>query len=1144
MNTNALKKFAQEARRQLMQQAQSRLTHVLATDSPEMRDRQAAVDELKQRIADKGRDFVIEETAYTWFNRLCALRFMDVNHITPVGIVSPQPGFTQPELLQDAKANVFHDEFTVEDRRQVIGLLTGILPGVQPEQQAYRLLLVAACNHYADQMGFLFEKVDHYSELLMPEDLLSSESILQSIRESLTPDVCQDVEVIGWLYQFYISEKKDEVINRRGVVEKQEIPAATQLFTPDWIVRFITQNSLGRLWLQNHPGSRIQSKMEYYIESDGTQDQLTVDTPTELRMLDPACGSGHILTYAFDLLYIIYEEQGYDPADIPALILRHNLFGVEIDQRAAQLAGFALMMKAVLKDRQFLTRGIQPNICLMRDVVFAQKEINAYMERLGRDLWTQDLWSGLKQFENAETFGSLIRPEIKDVPTLRKRMQEKGIFGNLLLSATNEKLEKVLQMAEYLSPRYHAVIANPPYMGGRAQEKDLKRLMKDHYPDAKSDTFAGFISRSLELATSNGVLGFVTPFVWMFISSYEKLREKIIEDTTITALAQLEYNAFAPACIPVCVFTLTNHPSPKTKGGYVRLSDFRGSENQAPKTLEAIANPECGWFYRAAAADFKKIPGAPIAYWVSDSFRDALLQENIDDNSDYIASQNKTANNEKFLRHWYELQTTNITHKKWIFYSKGGTYRKYYGNLSWCVDWSHKARDFYSNNPTSNLLNKKYWFREGISYTDITSKGFNARYFPPIGAYDMSGPVLHPTKINLEGLLAYINSKPVDYALKVFNPTFHCQASDLKAIPVPRNLIDEKVIKSGKILIHISKSDWDTYETSWDFTENPFLQEELALPLSERYTALRTRWQGMTDEIQRLEEENNRLFIDAYGLQDELTPDVPLEEITLTCNPHYRYGGKLTDAQREARLLEDTVKELLSYAVGCIFGRYALQKPSLILANQGDDVQAYERILQEVEVSEKTGVQITHTNLLPILDDAWFADDIVASVQAFLRTAFGAQHYDANLRFIEKALGKKLRNYFLKDFYKDHVQTYKKRPIYWQFSSPKSSFNALIYMHRYESSTLSTVLKYLNEFQEKLKGALEEQHRIADSPASSAVEKSKALKEAEGISKVLKELDDYERNVIYPLATQRIEIDLDDGVSVNYEKFGKALKKF
>lgn len=1149
MNTNDLKKFSQNARRELKEQVAARLQQVLNVDSAEIREKQNALNELRDQIAQSSQSAVIERVAYTWFNRLSALRFMDVNHYTRLGIVSPQPGFTQPEILQQAKQGLIDEDLPV-DHQRVFALLEGRLPSNNPQQEAYRLLLVAACNSYHQAMPFLFEPIADYTELLMPEDLLSENSVLQSLREVLDGESCQDVEVIGWLYQYYISERKDEVyadLKKNKKVQPEDIPAATQLFTPHWIVRYLVENSLGRLWMLNHPDSHLTDHMDYYISTNNaplTNNHYLLSTnhPEELKILDPACGSGHMLTYAFDLLYQIYAEQGYDPIQIPQLILEKNLYGIEIDERAGGLAAFALTMKARAKDRRFLRRGVKPHICVMRNISFTAQEIDDYMRVVGRDLFTQDLWQSLKQFEDAKTFGSLIRPQIKDPSAIQARLEQQGVFGNLFLHSTNRKVEQVLEMSAYLSSRYHVVVANPPYMGGRNMDIDLKEFASTNYSESKSDLFAMFLERILELSEYMGNIGLVTPYVWMFLSTYENLREKIITIATIQTLVQLEYNAFSPAVIPACIFTLENKANPYYYGSYIRLTDFKGANNQSPRTLEAINNRECGWYYLSSSADFKKIPGSPIAYWVSKTFLELFSSSaTINDISDFTGSQNITANNEKYLRYWYEVSQHKIGNK-WVYYAKGGEYRKYYGNIIHCIDWSEEARDFYSSNLTSNLLDKKYWYREGITYTDITTRGFTARYLPDICVYDKAGPTFHPL-VNLFEILSLVNTKAVNYALNILNPSMHCQVRDVKALPVPSLPNASKVINSGERLFEISKFDWDLFERSWGFCKSPLISEnDLNMLLKDIYNSLRNYWREITLKMKALEEENNQIFTKFYGLQVDISDEVQLGDITLTCNPNYRYQitrrKTYSEIELESMLLADTMKELISYAVGCMFGRYSLDKPGLILANQGETARDYYQQVLEPTFSPD------EDNVIPILDEGWFSDDITERFRQFLRLTFGEEHYNENLAFLENALGKDIRTYFLREFYDQHVKMYKKRPIYWLFSSPKGGFNALIYMHRYRPDTISIILNdYLRQFVKKLTAHRSHLERASLQESASKSQRTQALKEIDKIDKLLAELKEYEDEVLYPLAVQQIPIDLDDGVKVNYNKFGKALKK-
>jgi type II restriction/modification system DNA methylase subunit YeeA len=906
------------------------------------------------------------------------------------------------------------------------------------------------------------------------------------------------------------------------------------------------ENSLGSLWMLNRPDSTLADHMEYYIKPDPQAqpetDFLKINSPEELKICDPACGSGHMLVYAFDLFYAIYEEEGYTPSEIPEIILTHNLFGIEIDRRAGELAGFALTMKARAKDRQFFKKQAHPNICMLENISFEEGELNAYIDAVGNDLFTSAQIDTLLQFAEADNFGSLIRPAAKDVSNLLHLLKPKNLSGNLSQLSTHQNVLKALKQADYLSPKYHVVIANPPYMGGKGMNNELKTFLQENYTDVKSDLFSAFTIRNTELTLPKGQLGFVTPYVWMFISSYEDLRSYILENCTITSLAQLEYNAFEPACIPVCTFSIENAHHSNFKGGYVRLSDFRGAENQAPKTLEAIKNPNCGWFYRASAADFKKIPGSPIAYWVSELITKLYTNKYFLGDQVFVSEGIKSSDNERFLRLWQEvsLDKTNIHSKdnsSWHMHHKGGEFRKWYGNLDYLILWENNGKEI-KEQPNSGIQGIKTFSKDGFTWSDVTSGRFSARLKPKCHKFDSVSPAGFPVlDISTECIIAFLNSNIVSKLTPVLNPTLHFKVGNLRALPayiVETQPTVQLIINS---LLKISKSDWDSYETSWDFTTLPLLRPEFRHPtLAETYTTLHAHWKEMTLEMQRLEEENNRIFIEAYGLQDELTPDVPLSEITLTCNPYYRYGNNKSEKELEKLLLTYTVKEFISYAVGCMFGRYSPEKEGLILANQGEKLADFKE-----KVPGATFLP-DEDNIIPILDDEYYTDDIVGRFKEFLKLTFGAETLSENLDFIAGALSKKneapekvIRDYFLKDFYKDHVKMYKKRPIYWLFTSGKEKvFNALVYMHRYDKTTLAKMrIDYLLDFESKLdaqRSLLEKE--ITENPEN----RRKAESELAKLNKKIEELVKYDE-LLQHKADQMIEIDLDDGVKVNYEKF-------
>ncbi len=1191
METTKLKKFAQLARCSLIEQISAKLRFVLSDNSAARREQPQAVADIERQIfgavgelienrkltADESlhQERLVERVAYIWFNRFCALRFMDINGYTRIRVVSPaDEGQVQPEILAEAKrGHLDEDQIPAKARDRVRALLGGAVPSTDPQQEAYRLLVVAACNHWHKVMPFLFQRIADYTELLMPDDLLSANSILAAIREAMTPDACEDVEVIGWLYQFYISEKKDEVfdgLKKNKKITPENIPAATQLFTPHWIVRYLVENSLGRLWLLNRPGSKLVEQMDYYIKPpEGEQaaetDFLRISKPEEIKICDPACGSGHMLTYAFDLLYAIYEEEGYEPAEIPEKILTHNLFGIEIDERAGELAAFALTMKARAKQRRFFNKGVKPNICVLENVRFDEGELKNYMDFVGRDLFTAPLQTTLRQFEEADNFGSLIRPVVTDVDGILRILESKNVSGQLFASMTHQKVLKALRQADYLNPKYHVVIANPPYMGGKGMNVRLKNLMAENYFNYKSDLFSAFVVRIIELAKKTAYLGMMTPFNWMFLSAFENLRNYIMSACSINSLVRPEFHAFFDsAFVSICGFVLHASPDLFVRTPYIDLQRFYGADLQSTKLLEAIRNPGCGWVYYSSISEFRKIPGTPIVYWLSPILRNVFIGGNLA--SKYqVGSGLSTSDNERFVRYIWEVGANNIAKnvtsckesairkEKWYLFQKGGEFRKWYGNLSHVVNWKNdgeEIKEWVISNPkdpdtnhwSRRIFNTEVYFKEGLTWSTISSGKISFR-ISEAGTMisNAAGGIFgFQNRNELINLSLGLNNKIWIEIIGVLNPTLNYSAGIIQKTPIP----DVSLENFGVTLVNFAKYDWDAFEISKGFMGHPLLNPDYRQPtLKATFYQLRTHWQDITKETRRLEEGNNRIFIEAYGLKDELTPNVPLNEITLTCNPHYRYGGDKTEEELESLLLADTLRELVSYAVGCMFGRYSLDEPGLILANQGETFADY---LRQVP---KPSFPADDDNVIPMLDGDWFTDDITDRFRQFLRLTFGEDHYEDNLQFLEQGLNVKgkrnysLRDYFLGEFYADHVKRYKKRPIYWLFSSPKGSFNALIYLHRYRPDTVSVVLQYLRGFRDKLAARLRHLQQVVVAGAASQGEKTRANKEIESLKKQILELEDYERDTLYPLATEQIALDLDDGVKVNYLKLGPALKK-
>lgn len=1186
-DTPKLRRFAKYARRTLMELVGTKLDAVLKSDSLPRREHPKAAQALDKALNEMGRDKLIDKVAYLWFNRFCAFRYMDVKELTRIRVVSPNKDYFQPEILAQAKAGDFDPDLEpFLDKTRFEGLLNGTVPAAEPQQEAYRMLLVASCNQYHSLMPFLFERIEDYSELLIPDDLLSQNSILAYTREALVPATCESVEVIGWLYQYYISEKKDDVfegLKKNQKISAENIPAATQLFTPDWIVRYMVQNSLGRLWMLNHPDSPLanhEKLMDCYITpAQSVDDYLRIASPQEIKLCDPACGSGHILVFAFDLLYEIYRESHFEDHEIPGLILQHNLYGMELDERAAELAAFALVMKAAerLDARSFRKGKIPaPHITVFEDVSFSAEELKGYMKEVGADLFTSPLERSLQQFADATNFGSLIQPVLRDCSDILPRLQAKKVEQNLFLTTTHEKVLKVLPMLEALSPRYHCVVANPPYMGSKGMNDALSKFAKSQYPESKADLFAMFMERNLELTLPKGLVGMVTMQSWMFLSSFEKLRETLLTQKAILSMAHLGargFDSIGGEVVQTTAFVLGNQKLPEYKGSYLRLVDGK-DEDEKLRDLKANRNGG-DLFFHASSVDFAKIPSLPLAYWVSDKIRNVFHVGQTVEAIAPVRQGFQTGDNDRFMRYWFEVSNNvigfefnsteafHLANKKFAPYNKGGAYRKWFGNNDYIVAFDKPNFDLLAQ-MGNNLPSRNLYFKQSITWSALGGI-FGARLNGIGFTFSAKGACAFPENRNAEDLvLSVYNSKVTGKLLEFLSPTLDFNVGPLRSIPLPRNTDSDvhEISKNKEYLVKVARCDWDSFEDSWDFSALPLLQQHSS-SLSEAYAQLRQQWIQSTCEMKRLEEENNHIFIEAYGLGAELDEYVPWEEITLTCNPWYRYGAKApessrksldfpTDADLDARLQGDTVREFLSYAVGCMFGRYSPEKPGLILANQGEGLEDFHANVPGAKYLPDDD------NIIPLMEDlVWFADDMVEKFKAFLKFTFGEERYEENLRFIEDSLypGKKkneLRDYFVGEFYKDHLQRYKKRPIYWMCSSPKGSFNALIYMHRYGTSTLSRLRsEYVQPFLSKLEAARNQQREVSISATATAGEKTKAIKQIDVLSKKILDVTEYEK-ILYELITdglkdpidpnEKLKIDLDDGVKKNYLRFGKALK--
>ncbi len=1127
------------------------------------------INKLGERVGSLGFEQTMEQVAYSWFNRIIAIRYMELHDYLGHGrrVLSHQEHPSGYQILDECTDITYGEggQLPHLSHAKVVELK---LDGTKDEE-LYRELLLAQCHALNIAMPFLFESVDDETELLLPENLTKTDSLIGDLITDIPEEDWQNVEIIGWLYQFYISERKDEVIGK--VVKSEDIPAATQLFTPNWIVKYMVQNSLGAQWLATYPDSPLKAQMEYYIDPAEQTDEVNAQlkeitleslNPEELTLIDPACGSGHILVEAYDLFKAIYLERGYRQRDIAQLILEKNLFGLDIDQRAAQLTGFALVMKGREDDRRLFERGVKLNLMAMVDSASLDVDTLVHGIDLSQyGLSAEDLAALKDLFEHATTFGSLIQLPQKlaeKLPALKQLSESNS--QDMFVREVLVHLAPLVQQGEILAAQYDAVVANPPYMGSGGMNVLLKKFAKDNYPDSKSDLFATYIERCIELGRADSKIGMVTPYVWMFIASYEKVREKIINNHTLNSLVQLEYNAFAPACIPVCSFTLSKKLYERYSGEFIRLSDFKGHENQAPNTLEAIRNPDCSWFYISRPADFKKIKGYPIAYWVTDLARKCFTKYPGLENSKSAKQGLSTTNNDRFTRRWYEVSSNSVGYGydnresalssglRWFPMDKGGKYRKWYGNNEFIVDWENDGERIKTNinekypylngNPSFVAKNSNEYFKVGVTWGKITSGDFSCRLSNQGSIFSDAGMKVICTEADKYFYQGLLSSSVFGYLLSCLSQTLNFEAGNIGRVPAC-NLFESDIWHE---IVELSKRDWDAYERSWNFKALPILGNvnEPKSSLEYSYTVLIANNDNITTKMKRLEEDNNRLFIDAYVLKNELSPEVPIEKITLTVNQAYRYGVKATEEERKTRFSEDTMKELVSYAIGCMMGRYSLDEPGLVYANSGNE---------GFDTLRYTTFRADDDGIIPLTDKEWFSDDAAIRLVEFISEAWDASHLEENLDFLAANLSPKkgedsrdtIRRYLCDKFYKDHMQTYKKRPIYWLFSSGKQkAFQCLVYLHRYNESTLARMrTEYVIPLTAKLSSHIDklDNDKLA---SGSAAEIKKLEKEIKRLQKQQTELTEFDEKLKH-LADQRIKLDLDDGVKVNYGKFGDLL---
>ena len=1139
---------------------------------------------------------VIEEVAYTWFNRLIAIRFMEVNDYLPSGVrvlSSENKAKKEPDLVTTPFDTDL--EFTSYEQDRIIQLKDD-----NKLDELFRMLFIKQCNKLHDILPELFEKTDDYSELLLTISFTDPEGIIHHLindiedvdfrinDEMYTDDgkikADGQVEIIGWLYQYYISKKHDEIVNiYKGTVKKADIPAATQLFTTDWVVRYMVDNSLGRYWIERNPQSKLAEKLEFFVTPKNGEIKYVDEkiNPTDLTFFDPCMGSGHILVYAFDVLMEIYREVGYSDRDAALSIVGNNLFGMDIDKRAYQLAYFAVMMKARSYNRRALTKGISNNLAVVEESNSIDKFVcgglttDSEQNKIGEYL--------VEAYRDAQEIGTLQTIEKKDykgfveyLNNVERSAGQIDLFSTAWLNDTLPQMLQLAKQAEIMSNKYAVVCTNPPYMN--KLEGQLKKFVVDNYKEYSGDLFSVFIYRNFDYCKVDGYSAFMTPFVWLFIKTYEALRKYIIDIKAITTLVQMEYSAFEEATVPICSFVLKNGRATE-KALCFRLSDFKGGMAvQKQKVLEAITDKDCGYFYEANIKEFNKIPNEPIAYFVSE------IMFKIFEHSQSVATYGNTregmatGSNDLFMRYWFEVEKnrmkTNCKTRdnavqsscKWFPYNKGGDFRKWYGNDEYVVNWYNDGfeimnfKDEKTGRIRSHNYNLDYIFRQGISWTALSSGNFGCRYSSQGKLADSKGSMLY---LKNDDLLMYflglLNSCVSKYVLGVTSQTLDFKPGRIAELPVvvaERDSVEPIVNHQVKL----SKKDWDSFETSWDFEKHPLVSYSTN-KMSTAFSLWSEECVERFNQLKANEEELNRIFIDIYGLQDELTPEVEDKDVTV----------RKADLQRD-------IKSLISYAVGCMFGRYSLEREGIVYAGGNfDDVywkykgeaaldkngEAIEGSYAGISLADyhypkfhdtddwKTATELSFEpdadNCIPITDEEYFEDDIVGLFCAWLKKVYGEDTLEENLDFIANALGNKgktsrevIRNYFLTDFIKDHIKTYQKRPIYWLFDSGKQNgFKALVYMHRWNADTIGNVrVEYLHRIQRVYEKEIIRMQEIIDNSHDNK-EISNAIKRKEKLQKQIKETKDYDAKIAH-LALSRIDIDLDDGVKVNYEKVQTA----
>ena len=1146
MNKNALKKFATEARRELISRVSQRALKYGISDqeagnpnddsvgghllsSTEKKQRAALIEQIQE----KGYEQVMEAVAYTWFNRFSALRFMEVNGYLPsrVRVFTDENNAFKPQILTEA----IHMELDGLDMEKVYAYKEA-----NDDDELYKYLLITQCNALNSVLPGMFQKIADYTELLFPDNLLREGSVVQQMIELIPEEDWKDaVQIIGWLYQYYNSEKKADVfaaLKKNIKITKENIPAATQLFTPDWIVRYMVENSLGRLWVEGHPNDELKSQWKYYLEEaeqepavqaqlDEIRREYAALTPDQLKVIDPCSGSGHILAYLFDVLMQIYESYGYTTREAVASIVENNLYGLDIDDRAAQLAYFAVMMKACQYDRRFLTRGIQPHVYAI--VESNRVDLNTVEYFCHGDAKLKKAMNTMiDELYDAKEYGSIITVSPQDWDALYARLEE--IQHESVMSIYTDAalgLRLLVEVAEALAQKYDVVVTNPPYMGGSNMSTKLVSFLKKKYQDSKFDFSAVFLKRCQEMTRIGYMYSLVIPQSILFLIAYKQMRFKMLQEVGITSLIHLGTGAFDNG-FGTIAFTMRNSRKPEENG---RFFDLRSGISEWEK-LDILFEEKQSYINNAS--DMSKLPNSVIAYWCSNRVIKIFSEYSKLKEAFILNCGIKNGNNERFLRFWFEVSIvkTNTANdretcmnnmhdgKKWFRCNKGGGYKKWYGNYEYVVDLEKDAHDIRTlvSPDTYRLRDLNNYFWPTITWPLSGGNRFGCRYMNVDTLPDVNANIIILKTQRDYCLMGYMNSIVYEKILDMLNPTVNYPIDTVGSAPY-KKVETESVSQVVKENINTAKQDWNSYETSWDFQHSPLLRK--VSTIAEAFTQWQTECNARFYQLKANEEELNRIFINIYGLQDELTPEVEDKDVTV----------------RKADLGRD-IRSFISYAVGCMFGRYSLDVDGLAYAGGEWDASKYASFAADKD------------NIIPICDDEYFEDDIVGLFVKFVKTVYGADTLDENMKFIADALGGKgqpkdvIRNYFRNGFYADHCKTYQKRPIYWLFDSgKKNGFKALIYMHRYQPDTIARIrTDYVHEQQARYRTAIADlEQRIADASIRERVKLDKQLKT---LNDQAAEIHTYEEK-IHHLADQMISIDLDDGVKKNYAIFQDVLAK-